>query len=184
MGPCKCYAKHFESYHVLCSAYVHRFFICNGWREFKGKMQVPLHKVFQKVYHPQIPFEDIIEQNTYLSKNEKLYLLKRRGNIDIKKLDISLSFKIISLLTKEELSTFTKFVVKTRNYICHLKLKQIEKDLAEKYCEGKINELKKKIKENGCVKKILERHRKIHRRWFRRSKMLQGRCWRQSPTSK
>ena len=51
-------------------------------------------------------------------KNLK-YLLNKKGEIDINSVDVSLSFKIIGLfLTKDELTSFRKSVVQSRNNVC------------------------------------------------------------------
>ena len=156
MGSCENYGKLYVAIQNECFKYVHRFFICNGWAENKGKLLVPLHTIFQKVYHPNIPFEDIIEITDYLSSCEKKQLLDRKGEIDINMADVSLCFKIISLLTKDKLASFTKSVVISRNNVCHIKKKQFHKGLTEEALHQKIIELKENIKENGCIKEILK----------------------------
>ena len=167
MGSCENYGKLYVAIQNECFKYVHRFFICNGWAEDKGRLLVPLHKVFEQVYHPNIPFEDIIEITDYLSSYEKKYLLDKQGKIDINSVDVSLSFKIISLLTKDELTSFTKSVVQSRNNVCHIQKKRFHEGLTEEALHQKIIELEENIKENGYIKKILKNCENICGKYYR-----------------
>ena len=71
MGSCENYGKLYVAIQNECFKYLHRFFICNGWVEVKGRLMVPSHIVIQEVYHPDIPFEDIIKITDYLSSYER-----------------------------------------------------------------------------------------------------------------
>ena len=167
MGSCKNYGKFYVAIQNECFKYVHRFFICIGWAEVKGRLLVPLHIVFEQVYHLDIAFEDIWEITDYPSCYEKKYQLERKGKININSVDVSFYFKSISLLMKDELISYTKSVAQSRNNVCHIEKERFHKGLTEEALYTKINELEKNIKENGCIKEILKNCGNICGKYYR-----------------
>ena len=100
-------------------------------------------------------------------KNLK-YLLNKKGEIDINSVDGSLSFKIIGLfLTKDELRSFRKSVVKSRNNVCSIEKEWFRKGLTEEDLHKKFNELQKNIKVNGSIKQTLKNCDNICGKYYR-----------------
>ena len=72
----------------------------------------------------------LIKHNPHLSSLQKEILLPVNGIINVEKVDITMYAQIYILLGHEK--PFMLFMIKIRNFLCHLSLKELRDDLSER----------------------------------------------------
>ena len=113
-------------------------------------------KAMYDYLHKQI-CRTAINNNEYLTKPQKEVLLPKDKVIKVKSLDVALYAKIIILLGREE--KFMKFLINKRNYLCHLSLDKLEKDLTDEDFEKDWNMATRYFKAFNVDRELLKRCR-------------------------
>ena len=102
------------------------------------------------------PYEDIINESTFLSKQQKGYLLPKGGDINVEKLDPAMYIQIISLLEGKQRGKRWRFLIKARNIVSHISMKDLRGNGRQSNFEKDFETLETSFRYYGFKKKKLD----------------------------
>ena len=112
-------------------------------------------------------YEDIINESTFLSEQQKDYLLPKGEGINVVKLDPAMYIKISSLLEGKQKGKRCKYLIKARNIVSHISMKDLRGNGNQSKFKKDFKYLKKSFQYYGfkeqeldeCYNKIFKKKR-------------------------
>ena len=154
MGACEIYGKLYAYFLEVCRHVIDR--------KLHDEMGVP--EIGQEIYEYlnrrlsdkfKKPYDGIIMEAEFLSREEKDYLLPGNRIIDVSDLDVSLSFKIYRLLGGRIAKKLSCQIVGARNYLCHIPVSSLRGNNQEEF-NLTFQLLKEDLEDAGIERELLD----------------------------
>ena len=154
MGACEIYGKLYAYFLEVCRHVIDR--------KLHDEMGVP--EIGQEIYEYlnrrlsdkfKKPYDGIIMEAEFLSREEKDYLLPGNRIIDVSDLDVSLSFKIYRLLGGRIAKKLSCQIVGARNYWCHIPVSSLRGNNQEEF-NSTFQLLKEDLEDAGIERELLD----------------------------
>ena len=155
MGACEIYGKLYAYFLEVCRHVIDR--------KLHDEMGVP--EIGQEIYEYlnrrlsdkfKKPYDGIIMEAEFLSREEKDYLLPGNRIIDVSDLDVSLSFKIYRLLGGRIAKKLSCQIVGARNYLCHIPVTSLRVNMNQEEFNSTFQVLKKDLEDAGIERELLD----------------------------
>lgn len=154
MGACEIYGKLYAYFLEVCRHVIDK--------KLHDEMGVP--EIGQEIYEYlnrrlsdkfKKPYDGIIMEAEFLSREEKDYLLPGNRIIDVSDLDVSLSFKIYRLLGGRIAKKLSCQIVGARNYLCHIPVSSLRGNNQEEF-NSTFQLLKEDLEDAGIERELLD----------------------------
>ena len=102
------------------------------------------------------PYEDIINGLNLLSKKEKKILTPRDKRLEAGELDFSIYLKIIKILGGAAPKGLLNYIVRLRNYLCHVPVVELQNNLDAAAFEHELLSIRQNLESWGIDKGLLD----------------------------